>query len=107
MAWVGHGGVQGMDSKVPMLMEINGQFWGSLQLAIDAVSTFHTCSPSDEGHLCCRSNNAYRIGMKSRWLLGDLDHLLLRLIKSNSELHLDPDAPSRAVALQNSQAVST
>ena len=44
-------------------------------------------------------NNAYRIGTKSRWLLGDLDHLLLRLTKSNSELHLDSNAPSRGRCL--------
>jgi hypothetical protein len=44
-------------------------------------------------------NNAYCIGTKSRWLLGDLDHLLLRLTKSNSELHLDPHTLSRSRCL--------
>jgi len=82
-------------SKVPMLMEINGRFWGSLQLAIDAGLNFpYLLYKAMNGIPVAVPNNAYRIGTKSRWLLGDLDHLLLRLTKSNSELHLDPRAPS-------------
>jgi hypothetical protein len=37
----------------------------------------------------------YRAGVKSRWLLGDLDHLCLRLCKSDRALGLPPSAPSR------------
>jgi hypothetical protein len=33
--------------------------------------------------------------VKSRWLLGDLDHLLLRLLKSDRQLNLPECAPSR------------
>ena len=63
----------------PKLMEVNARFWGSLQLAIDAgidfplilyrLATGEQVTPQLE----------YRIGVKSRWLLGDLDHLLIRL----------------------------
>jgi predicted ATP-grasp superfamily ATP-dependent carboligase len=87
-------------SKVPMLMEINGRFWGSLQLAIDAGLNFpYLLYQAMNGIPVAVPNNAYRIGTKSRWLLGDLDHLLLRLTKSNSDLHLDSDAPSRGRCL--------
>ena len=87
-------------SKVPMLMEINGRFWGSLQLAIDAGLNFpYLLYQAMNGVSVTVPNNAYRIGTKSRWLLGDLDHLLLRLTKSNSELHLDPHTLSRGRCL--------
>ena len=87
-------------SHVPMLMEINGRFWGSLQLAIDAGLNFpYLLYQAMNGLPVAVVNNAYRIGTKSRWLLGDLDHLLLRLTKSNSELRLDPHAPSRGRCL--------
>jgi len=32
--------------------------------------------------------------VKSRWLLGDLDHLLLRLSRNRAALDLSPDSPS-------------
>lgn len=87
-------------SKVPMLMEINGRFWGSLQLAIDAGLNFpYLLYQAMEGIPIAVPNNSYRTGTKSRWLLGDVDHLLARLTKSNSELHLDPRAPSRGRCL--------
>ena len=87
-------------SKVPLLMEINGRFWGSLQLAIDAGLNFpFLLYQAMNGIPVTVTNNAYQVGTKSRWLLGDLDHLLLRLTKSNSELHLDPHAPSRGRCL--------
>jgi predicted ATP-grasp superfamily ATP-dependent carboligase len=77
------------------LMEVNGRFWGSLQLPIDAGLDFP--------HLVCQlalgavpdAMPAYQVGVKSRWLLGDVDHLCLRLLKSNRSLRLPPSAPSR------------
>ena len=87
-------------SHVPMLMEINGRFWGSLQLAIDAGLNFpYLLYQAMNGMPVTVPNNAYRIGTKSRWLLGDLDHLLLRLTRSNSELRLDPHAASKGRCL--------
>jgi predicted ATP-grasp superfamily ATP-dependent carboligase len=58
------------------LMEVNGRFWGSLQLAVDAGLDF----PLLVYRLALGEDvapaMAYRAGVKSRWLLGDLDHLL-------------------------------
>jgi predicted ATP-grasp superfamily ATP-dependent carboligase len=81
------------------LMEVNGRFWGSLQLAIDAGVDFP--------YLVCELalgrtpaiSPAYNLGVKSRWLLGDFDHLLLRLFKSDRELQLPESTPSRLRAL--------
>ena len=60
------------------LMEINPRLWGSLQLAIDAGVDFpallveqHRGSP--------RMAPAARLHVRCRWLLGDLDHLLICL----------------------------
>lgn len=84
------------ESHVPRLMEINGRFWGSLQLAIDAGLNFpHLLHQMTKGMAVDVPHNAYQIGARSRWFLGDLDHLLLRLTKSNSVLHLGPHATSR------------
>lgn len=61
------------------LMEVNGRFWGSLQLPIDAGMNF----PLLLYRLAKGENVApqleYRVGVKSRWLLGDLDHLLITM----------------------------
>ncbi|NOS78339.1 MAG: carboxylate--amine ligase [Nitrospira sp. CG24D] len=83
-------------SKIPRLMEINGRFWGSLQLAIDAgLNIPYLLHQVTSGLPVAVPNNAYHIGTRSRWLLGDLDHLLLRLTRSNAALHLGPEVPSR------------
>ena len=88
------------NSGIPMLMEINGRFWGSLQLAVDAGLNFpYLLYQAMQGKPVAVPNNSYRIGTKSRWLLGDFDHLLLRLTKSNVQLQLNADAPSRGRCL--------
>ena len=62
----------------PYLMEINARFWGSLQLAIDAGVDF----PYLLYHLALNDEmppvNSYKVGIRSRWLLGDLDRFCLR-----------------------------
>ena len=67
-------------SSQPVLMEVNGRFWGSLQLTLDAGANF----PAMLYRLALGENVApcfdYRVGVRSRWLLGDVDHLLLRLL---------------------------
>jgi predicted ATP-grasp superfamily ATP-dependent carboligase len=84
------------DSGVPMLMEINGRFWGSLQLSLDAGLNFpYLLNQMIHGAEVTVPAQAYRIGVKSRWLLGDLDHLLLRMTRSRAHLQLDSSAPSR------------
>ncbi len=60
------------------LMEINGRFWGSLQLAIDAGMNFPLMLYRLSMGESVAPNFDYRLKVKSRWFLGDLDHLLLR-----------------------------
>lgn len=60
------------------LMEINGRFWGSLQLAIDAGVDFPrmlACPREMESP----SSASYAIGVRSRWWWGEVDHLVSRL----------------------------
>jgi predicted ATP-grasp superfamily ATP-dependent carboligase len=84
----------------PYLMEINGRFWGSLQLAVDAGVDFPRllveCALGDRPAPVTR----YRAGVRSRWWWGDVDHLLLRLRKSREALALPPGAPRRSRVLR-------
>jgi len=62
-----------------VLMEVNGRFWGSLQLAIDAGVDFPALlmkCVAGENVPECRD---YRVGVRSRWFWGDVDNLLLTL----------------------------
>jgi predicted ATP-grasp superfamily ATP-dependent carboligase len=81
------------------LMEVNGRFWGSLQLAIDAGINFPllACQLAVGGSPVI--SRSYTVGVKSRWLLGDVDHLLLRLFKNERDLHLPESAPSKLRAV--------
>jgi predicted ATP-grasp superfamily ATP-dependent carboligase len=83
---------------VPYLMEVNGRFWGSLQLAVDAGIDFPwLASELAQGRAPSRPPE-YTTGVRSRWLLGDLDQLLLRLCRSPRALDLTSDMPSRTRA---------
>lgn len=60
------------------LMEVNPRLWGSVQLAIDAGADFPALA------LALHRGEPIppvepRVGVRSRWLLGDLDHLLVGL----------------------------
>ncbi len=63
----------------PYLMEINTRFWGSLQLAVDAGVDF----PWLLYQLACGNPpdpvDNYKVGVRLRWMLGDLDNLYLSL----------------------------
>ena len=84
------------ETGIPRLMEINGRFWGSLQLALDAGINFpFLLYQLATGEPVAIASTGYRVGVKSRWLLGDLDHLLLRLFKADSSLRLSRGYPSR------------
>ncbi len=70
--------------RQPKVMEVNGRFWGSLQLAVDAGIDFPLLL-----YRCARGENFppqwdYRTGIKERWFLGDLDHTLIKLMRSQA-----------------------
>jgi predicted ATP-grasp superfamily ATP-dependent carboligase len=77
------------------LMEINGRFWGSLQLAIDAGVDFPSLAVDLALGKELPPPSAYTIGLKSRWLAGDSDALFMRLFRSRGRLSLPADYPSR------------
>lgn len=88
-------------SGIPFLMEVNGRFWGSLQLAIDAGVDFPWLLYRMATTGAVPESQPYRVGVKSRWWLGDVDHLLLRLRKSDHELSLPPGSLSRSATIKN------
>ena len=63
----------------PRLMEINGRFWGSLQLAIDAGVDFPSILIDSFSGRVVAPSSPYRVGVRSRWFWGDVDALLLQL----------------------------
>ncbi|MBJ6801429.1 carboxylate--amine ligase [Geomonas propionica] len=83
----------------PKLMEINGRFWGSLQLAIASGVNFpalcleYYLNKNSLNHLAM-----YKTGHKLKWSFGLLDHLIIRL--KNRDLFNDPTLPSYGYALQ-------
>jgi len=78
----------------PKIMEINGRFWGSLQLAIDAGVDFPALLVQSTREDLA-TNYGYKLGVKTRWFWGDFDALLLRLLKSNEALQLPPGSPGK------------
>ena len=64
---------------VAKLMEINGRFWGSLQLAIDAGVDFPAILLDTVTGAALDDAPTYQVGVQSRWLWGDADSLLTTL----------------------------
>jgi predicted ATP-grasp superfamily ATP-dependent carboligase len=79
----------------PYLMEVNGRFWGSLQLAIDSGANFPVRLVEACTGVALPPDTGYRTGVRVRWLWGDVDHLLLRLLRPARALALPFGAPSR------------
>jgi len=77
------------------LMEVNGRFWGSLQLAIDAGVDFPTLLVAAASGEAQPAATTYRVGTRSRWWWGDVDHLLARWRRDSAALALPAGAPSR------------
>jgi predicted ATP-grasp superfamily ATP-dependent carboligase len=73
-----------VDSRddVPRLMEINGRFWGSLQLAIDSGIDFPSILLETLTEAPPAAVPSYRFGVRNRWLWGDFDALLLQLFST-------------------------
>jgi len=81
----------------PKLMEINGRFWGSLQLAIDCGVDFPALLIDYMlGNKPRKTIRDYTIGHRLKWLLGTFDHLLIRMFNRDERLNLPLGLPSRA-----------
>lgn len=100
--YVGWHGVAMVEFKVsstgiPYLMEVNGRFWGSLQLAIDAGVDFpwllyQLAIAKDLGEV-----QPYIVGVKSRWLLGDFARLWKVLVNEGSSPYTSASGKVRSI----------
>ena len=88
-------------SGVPYLMEINGRFWGSLQLAVDAGVDFPVLLLSAAEGRRPAPVMQYRAGVRSRWWWGDVDHLLARMRRSSDVGVRTPEDGGRWRALRD------
>jgi predicted ATP-grasp superfamily ATP-dependent carboligase len=83
------------------LMEVNGRFWGSLQLAIDSGVDFPrilvACALGEHNE----EMPSYRVGVRSRWWWGQVDHLVGRVRRSATIGPLPPGTPSTPRALSD------
>jgi len=83
------------------LMEINGRFWGSLELAIASGVDFPLLLARASLGDVVDPVTDYRVGVRSRWEWGDVDHLLARLRRSATRLSLPAGAPGRLGAVRD------
>lgn len=90
-----------MDDRdgVPKLMEINGRFWGSLQLAIDAGVDFPEILLRIGKGETVEPVFSYKEGVRTRWFWGDVDSLAMLLLKNRASLHLPKGHPGRMHAI--------
>lgn len=83
------------------LMEINGRFWGSLQLAIDAGVNFPDlllrCATGGQ----VEKVNSYNTNIRSRWEWGDINHLYMRMRYSDRDLAVPAGFPGKWRSLIN------
>lgn len=80
---------------VPFIMEINGRFWGSLQLAIDAGVDFPRLLVACASGQRVSGPDKYKLGIRSKWEWGEVDYILARLRRTDAELSLPPGSLSR------------
>lgn len=85
----------------PYLMEINGRFWGSLQLAIDSGVDFPRLLIEAATGSAPAPVAQFRTDVRSRWFWGDVDHLLTRLRRSDAQLSLPEGSPTRWGAVRD------
>lgn len=78
----------------PFLMEVNGRFWGSLQLAVDAGVDFPALLVRAALGETVNAVRDYQIGTRTRWWWGDVDHVLARVRHRREDLALGTDAPT-------------
>jgi predicted ATP-grasp superfamily ATP-dependent carboligase len=63
----------------PYVMEVNCRFWGSLQLSIDSGLDFPWLFYQHLTNQSAAVPRPYRVGQRLRWLLGDVDNLLIQM----------------------------
>jgi predicted ATP-grasp superfamily ATP-dependent carboligase len=78
----------------PYLMEVNGRFWGSLQLAIDSGVDFPRILAACALGESQQQMPSYRVGVRSRWWWGQIDNLVGRVRLSAAFDPLPPDTRS-------------
>jgi len=83
----------------PYLMEVNGRFWGSLQLAIDAGVDFPRMIAECALGERVKPQLSYRVGVRSRWWWGQIDHLVGRVRPRATAAPLPPGTVSAAGAI--------
>ena len=86
---VGWHGVAMVEFKVtaegtPYLIEVNGRFWGSLQLAIDSGVDFPWLLYQLANGTKVDEVTGYAVGVTWRWLLGDFTRLCKVLLGNGS-----------------------
>ena len=84
------------------LMEINGRFWGTLQLSIACGVDFPGLLLDYlQGKELTHQIGEYRLGHTMKWFFGTLDHLLIRLKNNDATLYLPPGSPSKWGAVKD------
>lgn len=74
------------------LMEINGRFWGSLQLAVSSGIDFPAlCLDYYLGSKPASVMSDYEVGHRLKWFFGMLDYLIIRLKRRNALQNLPPE----------------
>lgn len=80
---------------VAKLMEINGRMWGSLQLAVSSGIDFPAlCLNYHLGVNPASLLSDYSVGCRLKWVLGILDHILIRMKSRSAIINLPPGTPS-------------
>lgn len=83
----------------PYVMEVNARFWGSLQLAVDAGVDFPRLLVDVASGAPVEPVLRWRTGIRSRWLWGEVDHLLAVLRAGPATRRRHPDYPRRLPTL--------
>lgn len=103
-AWNGVAMVEFKEDEVtgtPYLMEVNARFWGSLQLAIDSGVDFPTILVDLATGGQQTPSPPAKVGVRSRWLWGEVDHLIAALRTPSSTRQSYADLPTPWGALGN------
>lgn len=87
------------NDNIPKLMEINGRFWGSLQLAVNSGVDFPYLTYKLAHKTLGLPVIEYKCGIKSRWELGDLDHFY---IITKSEIIKKPTIRNTVISIGSS-----